>query len=185
MTIISIGSLNQVKIDAVKEVMAENKFFSDPKFICIKARSDSASQPKSIEEIVQGAIIRAKNSFADCEYSFGIENGIAPIGYYKSFINNVNTHFSIGICAIYDNKHIYLGISPGYQVPQEIVKLMVDKRMNVENATNHLKITDKENMDEESGLISVLTKGIMNKKDQTKIAVIMAMAAYKNKIIYT
>lgn len=184
MTIISIGSLNKVKVDAVKEVIIDNEFFSDPKFICVKVRSDFFIKSKSIEEIVQGAIIRAKNSFTDCEYSFGIENGIAPISYFKSSNPNVSTHFSIGICAIYDNKHFYLGISPGYQVPEDIVKLMSDKRIDIENAANQLRGANEGLIDKEEGFISMLTKGIMNRKEQTKLSIIMAMSAYKNKIIY-
>ena len=60
---IIVASLNQNKINAVKEVF--------PSFFVEGQACDSgvAEQPLSLDEIIKGAINRAKATFGNCEYS--------------------------------------------------------------------------------------------------------------------
>ena len=79
-----VGSKNPNKIDAVKEVLALYPNFSGAIVEGIAADSGVYKQPTSIEETVQGAINRAKNSFKDCDLSIGLESGLIAVPQTKS-----------------------------------------------------------------------------------------------------
>ena len=59
---IRVGSLNTNKIDAVREV------FPGYEVTGVACKSGVREQPMDIDEIIKGAIIRARSIFGDCEY---------------------------------------------------------------------------------------------------------------------
>ena len=73
---INVGSQNIVKVSAVKEVIENYDFLLNAEVFGLKISSQVSTQPKSLDETIHGAMNRAKNSFKDCNYSFGIEDGL-------------------------------------------------------------------------------------------------------------
>lgn len=71
---IVVGSKNQVKVDAVKEIIQDYPHLKDAEIIIVEVGSGVGEQPKSLEETVSGAINRSKNAYKDCDYSFGLES---------------------------------------------------------------------------------------------------------------
>ncbi|MCH7589706.1 DUF84 family protein, partial [PVC group bacterium] len=58
---INVGSKNPIKIDAVRESLLE--FYSEFELNFFGVNSGVSKQPKSLEEALRGAELRAKNSF--------------------------------------------------------------------------------------------------------------------------
>ena len=57
--IVAVGSENPVKVKAVKEVMSE--IYGNVEIVSYSVDSGVSKQPTSLEEIVKGAINRARN----------------------------------------------------------------------------------------------------------------------------
>ena len=101
---INVGSKNQVKVDAVKEIIKDYDFLSEAEVLSLEVPSGVYKQPVSINETIQGAMNRAKSAFQNCKYSFGIESGLMKVPYAKTGYMNVCA------CAIYDGKDYHLGL---------------------------------------------------------------------------
>ncbi|VVB96346.1 Non-canonical purine NTP phosphatase [uncultured archaeon] len=167
---IRVASLNKNKINAVKEVF--------PSF-CVEgvaARSGVREQPLSLDEIIEGAINRAKAIFGDCDYSAGIEDGIAAVAGTKS------GYMNFCCCAIYDGRRIYLGLGPAFEYPPECTEKVVNEGVTISQA--FLPVTEKPDIGYEEGIIGWLTGGRINRKDYTKQAVEMARIQIDNAGLY-
>src|SRR5450759_3165784 len=70
---IRVASLNTNKIDAVHEVFYSHDVTG------VACKSGVREQPMNLDEIIKGAIFRARSVFGDCEYSVGIEDGISQV----------------------------------------------------------------------------------------------------------
>lgn len=167
---IVVASLNKNKIQAVREVF--------PSYEVKGAASTSGvrEQPLSLNEIIEGAISRAKSVFKECEYSAGIEDGIAPVPGTKS------GYMNFCCCAIYDGKRIYLGLGPAFEYPGQCTKRVLEEGITISEA--FAPLTNKPDIGYEEGIIGWLTGGRINRKDYTKLAVEMAKVQMDNVELY-
>lgn len=157
---IYVASLNKNKIQAVQEV------FPSYEVKGIACRSGVREQPQSLDEIIKGAIFRAKTIFEDCEYSVGIEDGIAPVPETHS------GYMNFCCCAVYDGKRVYLGLGPAFEYPPQCTKRVIKEGITISEA--FLPMTNKPDIGYEEGIIGFLTEGRISRKDYTKLAVEMA-----------
>jgi len=171
---INIGSKNPIKIEAVKEVMANYGSFSVAEISVFEVSSSVNEQPKSIEETVNGAINRAKECFNVCDYSFGIESGLIVVPQAKG------GHMELTVCAIFDGKNLHFGISPAFECPLQLTNLVIKKRINLSQTCYDLGLTSNPNLGSSEGIVGVLTKGRVTRKDYTKQAITMAMIHVEN-----
>jgi len=176
--IVTIGSKNNVKINAVKEVIVGYEIFSNVRITSVDAKSEVSDQPMSMDEAIKGAMNRARNAFKDCKYSFGIEDGLMKVP-------NTKTNFmNICVCAIYDGKEFHLGLSSCFEYPKEITRLAVEEGLNLSEAFKKTGLTNKPYVGYEEGGVGILTKGRLVRKDYTKQAVMMAMVHLENPELY-
>jgi len=177
---INVGSKNQTKITAVKDaVKLYPDLFSNPEIIGVDASVDLYGHPKSLEETINGAMKRAKESFKDCDYSFGLEGGLMEAPKSKSGF------MEVGACAIYDGKNFCLGLSPAYEWPKEVTKLILSGEADASQAFKQLGLTEHEKLGAvEGGIIGFLTKGKLTREDFTKYSIIMALIHLENKELY-
>jgi len=173
---INIGSINKIKIEAVEEVIQCYHFLTGAKINSLDIQSSVSEQPKSIKETVEGAINRAKKSFQDCNYSFGIESGLIEVPYTKKGFLKAT------VCVIYDGKEFHLGISPAFECPKNITDLILEKGINLSEACYKLGLTKDPNLGQAEGIIGILTKGRVTRKDYTKQAIIMALIHLENNL---
>ncbi len=181
--IISIGSTNQAKVQAVKEVIRDYPLLFNAEIITASVPSEIADQPLSLAETIQGAKNRAKNAFAaaskKCTYGIGIESGLCET-------SGAQTNFMhASICAIYDGKTYYLGLSSGFEVPPIILKLVLDKKMTLSQACNETKVCANPNIGSDEGFIGILTKGRVTRKDEAKQCLKMALIQIENHSLYS
>jgi inosine/xanthosine triphosphatase len=130
-TYILIGSKNQVKINTIQSTFTQlfpRKLFE---FRAYNVSSQISSQPWGNDEIIHGAITRAKNAkirffeenphydpiHFQTYYYVGIEAGLIPIP------QTISGYFDIQYCAIFDGQgHLTLGASSGWEYPKEIIQ---------------------------------------------------------------
>ena len=175
---INVASKNPIKVEAVKEIVKEYDFLKDAEIVSLEASSNVSTHPLNIGDTVEGAINRAKNCFKDCNYSFGIESGLMNVPHTK--VGSMDTT----ACAIYDGKKLYLGLSSGFEYPPIVTK-MIREGVEASEAFRRLKLTDHVKIGAtEGGIIGLLTKGRVKRKDYTKQAIYNALIHLENQELY-
>lgn len=167
---IIVASLNQNKINAVKEVFPS--FFVEGQ----ACESGVGEQPLSLDETIHGAINRAKEVYMDCTYSVGIEDGISRVP------QTASGYMNFCCCAVYDGTRIYLGLGPAFEYPPECTKKVVEDGITISEACT--PFSGKPNIGYDEGIIGWLTGGRINRKDYTKQAVEMARIQMENPELY-
>lgn len=179
--IIAVGSTNEAKVSAVKEVLMESPHLSQAEVLAFPASSDVSEQPLSLSETIQGAKNRARNAFNSCAhsvYSFGIESGLMETP-------DTSTGFlHVCACAIYDGTNYCIGLSTGFEVPPQILELILDKKMCLSKACLHSGISNNAKIGSTEGLIGVLTKGKIDRKEYSKQCVLAAILQLENATWY-
>lgn len=169
---ICVGSTNQVKIEAVRDALSE--YGMDAEIISVKVPSGVSEQPKSLDETIKGAMNRAKNAFSNCAYGIGLESGLVPIPYTKT------GYMDICACAFYDGKEFHLGLSSAFEYPREITRLVFEENLDIDQAAYKTGLTKNSDVGTEEGVIGILTKGRLLRKDYTKQAVVTALIHLEN-----
>jgi len=167
--IINVGSKNQVKVGAVKDLISEYPLLEGAEVIAVEVSSGVSEQPRSIEETIQGAKNRAINAFKDCDLSVGHESGIIKIPETKTGYANVDA------CVIYDGNKFHMGFSPMFEYPIEITKLVFEKGIDINQAFFEKGLSKVPNMGSFEGAIGFLSKGRMNRIEFTKHSMRMAL----------
>lgn len=164
-----VGSKNNVKVDAVREMIADYPHLKDAEVLSFETVSGVSNQPKSLEETVQGAINRAENIFKDCDYSFGIESGLMAVPKTKT------GYMDVCVCAIYDGKECHLGLSSAWEAPREVTKYIMEDGLDMNDAALKAGLTENVNVGASEGLVGIVTKGRLNRKEYTKEAIRTAL----------
>jgi inosine/xanthosine triphosphatase len=168
---IHVASLNENKIKAVREVFLSYKVKG------IACKSGVREQPMDLDEIIQGATIRARSVYKECEYSIGIEDGISQVhGTISGYVN-------FCCCAIFDGERIYIGLGPAFEYPPQCIKRVLDEGITISEA--FIPLTDKPDIGNQEGIIGWLTHGKISRTDYTKHAVEMAKLQIDNKRLYS
>ena len=169
---LAVGSTNTIKLAAVEEAIADYPLLAEAQVISCAAPSGVADQPTSLEEIVQGAKNRAKQAFdtvEDCSYGIGLESGLFPApGVQTSFLEAC-------ICCIYDGTRHHIGISSGFEVPPHILDLVLHENLDLTQACYRSGITTNPKLGAAEGLIGILSKGRLTRKEYTKQCLITAL----------
>lgn len=177
---INVGSKNPVKIAGVRDaVNLYPSIFPDAEVVGVEVGNAEFGHPKNLAETIQGAIQRAKGSFIDCSYGFGLESGMMEVPSSKTGFMEVT------VCAIYDGEKISLGLSPALEWPKEVTELVVSGVLDGSQAFKKLGFTRHEKMGTQpGGIISVLTKGRITREELTKDSIIMALVQLEHPELY-
>ena len=71
-----------------------------------------------MKKVVTGAMDRAKQAFQGCDYSVGIEGGLMKVPYTQT------GWMEVAVCAFYNGKRFFLGLSPAYEWPKDVISLI-------------------------------------------------------------
>ena len=171
---INVGTKNEAKLSAVKETIKLYNFLSNSEINGIEVKSNVSEQPKSLNEIVQGAMNRAKNSFTNCNLNIGIEAGLIEVPHTKSGFMDIQ------VCCIYDGKNCHFGLSSAFEFPKKITELVLNTNLDASQAAHKLGLTDKIKIGNHEGIIGLLTKGRIARKDLIKQALMNALIHLEN-----
>lgn len=174
---ICLGSKNPVKLKAA-ELISQN-FFSDTKVEISAFKADSLvpDQPIGLFETITGAVNRAKGAFASGSFDFGmgIESGIT-----KDPVDN--SYYNMTVCALFNGEKIFKGLGPGFKLPDHVSKLLVNEKMELDEAVLKTGFTKNKRIGYSEGIIGILSNGLVTRMDYTKPAVEMAFIACINEI---
>jgi inosine/xanthosine triphosphatase len=169
-----VGSQNQAKLEAVQNALALYDMFTGAEISGKAISSGVSEQPTSLAEIVRGAQNRARGVFRQCDYSVGLESGLMPVPGTKA------GYMDVGVCAIYDGKQFHLGLSPAFEPPREVVRLVFEEGHDLGTAAKAAGLTGKDNLGAQEGLVGILTKGRITRSEQVRQSVITAMVHLEN-----
>jgi len=175
---IVVGSMNPVKIDAVKEIIKDYDFLAGAEVAGAPVSSEVLHQPLSLEETIRGAKNRARNSFADCDYGVGLESGIIQVPHTKT------GYMDTTACAIFDGQEFAVGLSCCFEYPIKMTKMVLERNIEIDDAAYELGIANDNHIGETEGMIGWLTKGRMTRKDYTKQALKTALIQLENRELY-
>lgn len=166
---IKVGSTNKIKIEAVEEILEDYPHLKDAEISSVETDSAVSDQPKSLEETVRGAVNRAKGAFKDCKYSIGLESGLMEVPNCSK-----TGYMDVCVCAIYDGSESHLGLSSAWEVPKNVMCHINDGH-NMTEASVKAGLTQNEKLGAAEGLIGIMTKGRLTRKDYTKEALRTAL----------
>ena len=158
---IAVGSLNPVKIEAVRSVM--ERIYGQVRIFAYDAPSEVPEQPFG-EQTPQGAKNRAKNAIHGHTLSVGIEAGVFEM---------LDSLYDIQYCAVLDRDGRYtVGTGSGFRYPDRVIEL-VRGGMTVGDAMK--KVYSGDNPGKSQGAIGILSKGLLDRKSLTEQSVLAAM----------
>lgn len=158
---IAVGSLNPVKIEAVRAVM--ERIYGQVRLFPYDVPSGVSEQPFG-DETLEGAKNRARNAIHDHTLSVGIEAGVFDM---------IGTLYDFQYCAILDKEGRFtVGTGSGFRYPDKVVEL-VRKGMTVGDAMK--EVYGKDNPGKSQGAIGILSKGLLDRKSLTEQSVLAAM----------
>lgn len=166
---IIVGSKNPIKIAAVAESLVLYPHLAGAAVWGMEISSGVSDQPKTLPETVQGAMNRAKGAFKDCDYGFGIESGLMAVPNTKSGFMDVC------VCAIYDGVEYHLGLSSAWEAPKKVMEYMLKDALDMNDAAFKAGLTNDPKVGSAEGLIGIVTKGRLTRKEYTKEAIRTAL----------
>ena len=171
--IVAIGTTNTAKIQALEEMLQEYPIFQgQAQLIPFSVPSEVSHQPLTLQETIQGAKNRSRNSFkacTNCSYGVGIESGLieAP-GTKTGFLH-------ITICVFFNGTDYHVGLSTGFELPPMILSLVKDQKMDLTKACLQSGITTNTSIGSQEGLVGILTNGRIDRKAYSKQAIMSAL----------
>ncbi len=177
--IVAVGSKNPVKLKA-----AENGFlhyFETVTVIGFNVPSGVTDQPKSLEEMAIGAATRAKNAYAvgkesGANYGVGIEAGIYQVPGFP------HKHFTGAIAAVFDGKHVHLGLSTGVELPPKVAKRVLEE--DKELGTVFDELLQRKDVKQHEGAVGVLTNGRFPREKTLEFGVALALVPIVSKELF-
>lgn len=167
--IIAVGSLNPVKLGAIREVMTVR--FPKADFVPVAVDSGVSVQPIGLAETLRGARNRARSAFdlGSCELAVALESGLVPVPETRTGYMNLTA------CAIFDGREMYVGLGPAFELPDEVTRLVVDEGLELDPAVRRAGLTDNARIGYAQGIIGVLSQGRVTRQDYSRPAVSMAL----------
>ena len=171
---INVASLNPQKIQAVKDLALQYEILKDATIEGVSVPSGVSEQPRNLEDSADGAMNRAKNAFVDCDYSFGIENGLIKVP------KSEHAFMDICVCAIYDGSTFSLGFSSTFEIPKKMMDF-VDEHTDLSAACRKAGFTEEEKIGTVGGVVGLLSNNRVDRLEQVKQAVVSAMVRLEHK----
>ncbi len=157
---IGVGSLNPVKVEAVRNVM--EKIYGQVRIHPEDVPSGVPEQPFE-EETVTGAVNRAKAALKDHDLSVGIEAGV---------FDRYGDLYDVQHCAIVDQDgKVTLGMGSGFRYPDSITRLVREGK----TVGEAVKIVYGSDIGREKGAIGILSRGLLDRRELTEQSVLNAM----------
>jgi len=168
---INVGSKNPTKVSAVADAAKlYPEILPNPEIEGIDVQVAELGHPKNLDEIIDGAIARAKAAFQDCTYSFGIESGLFEVPRSQS------GYMELQACAIYDGTNIHLGFAPAFEWPKKVTELILGGQADGSSAFKIAGLTTHEKVGAvQGGAMGMLTGGRLTREDQIKSSILAAM----------
>lgn len=174
---IHIGTENPSKIGALTEVLQEYHLIADSEVMGFAVHSGVIDQPLTLDQTMLGAENRAKACYTpNCLFSVGIESGFLEAPRARGGLMEVT------VCAIYDGHNLHHGFSSSFNCPERIMKHILDGK-DLNDAAYLAGYTTNPEIGKSEGIVGVLTKGRVTRKEYTMQALRMALIHVENQTL--
>ena len=173
--LVAVGTRNPAKLEGVRRVFSD--FFPGVTFKSLDTTSLTKAQPMAIEEIIEGAVKRARFAISKTRARFGvgIEAGVYRVERFG--------HMDHQEAVIMDRRGRFsLGTSAGFMLPPRWVKRM--KREGRELEEYAIEMTGVSAVGEKEGLVYHLTRGRVSRADLTEQCVRTALVPWLHPDLY-
>lgn len=171
---ILLGSTNEHKISAVKQVFKKLFPNENVQIKGIKADSEINEQPLGHEETIGGALNRLKNAKllyeGDFDYAIAIENGLFPVS-----VKGKKRFFDAAWVAVEDAKgRQTISLSSGLEFSEKAINKALTRDGGFKTTTVGLIIAQETNCDATDPQ-SFMTNGLVSRVDMLKQAIEIAL----------
>lgn len=172
--IFAVGSENPVKINCVAEAI--NAFWLDARAVGVKTDSGVSVQPDSDEEMLLGALNRARQALAktpEAQFGVGLEGGT---------LDAEDGMWAYAWIVVVDQKgRIGKGQSGRFLLPEPVAQLVRD---GIELGEADDRFFGRSNSKQQDGAIGILSDGVVTRLDLYKPAVIFALLPFVHPEFY-
>lgn len=178
--IIAVGTQAKPKVAAVKEAIALYPSLKGAHIAMVKVDSGVSDQPKTMGETIAGAKNRARTAFnatKGAAFAIGLESGLMEVQEART------GYLDFTACAVYDGRKFALGISPALEYPGETIRLLKEG-LDATQAFYRIGLTANPKIGEAEGTYGILTNGRVDRKEYTRLAIIMALVQVERPELY-
>ncbi|HEX9913390.1 MAG TPA: inosine/xanthosine triphosphatase [Candidatus Bathyarchaeia archaeon] len=172
---VAVGSPNPLKAEAVRE--AFGMFFDKVEVVSFEVASEVRPFPVGDTEIIAGAANRAKGAKASCpgcDYSVGIEGGVVEFA---------GRWFDRNYVVVLKGNHMGVGCSAGYEIDESILRQINPESDDSKKVVD--QIVGGENVFNGIGVIGVLTRRSLTRKDVIRDATVCALTSFVTPWLYS
>lgn len=171
---VAVGSKNPVKVKATENVL--KRIYKDLEVISIDVDSQVPDQPFGIDQTIHGAVNRAKNAYSSgFNLSVGVESGLMETPH------SLTGYMDLQWCAVFDGNRTTLGVSSGFEYPPCVIEKVLE---GFEVGDVMDQVTGISNLGEKWGAVSYLSKGLLNRTENTEQCILTAMIPRIREEIY-
>jgi inosine/xanthosine triphosphatase len=173
---INVGSKNKVKLQGVKDTFSQYKgTFPKVEIRGVEVNIEEFGHPQGIDQIMNGAIDRAKQAYRDSDLGIGLESGLIKVPGSRT------GYLEIGAAVVYDGKETYTGLSSAFEWPKDVTEYILNGKGDGSQAFKALGYTRSDKQGAENGGVSgQLTEGRITREETIVESLIMALIALKN-----
>lgn len=185
---IMLGSTNEAKIRGVQDAFADLREAIDgPDLSALKTwtcnvESGVCDEPLGFPMTIEGAQNRAYAAYrclvqaADTSAPTAIKLGVGVESGFIEIAPTTFTLYNFDVCALYDGQHYYLGVSPGFEYPPQLVRNIFLHRQPFQQARQY--ITTVANVERQAGIVGVIAGGLVDRPEMTRLATRLALIRY-------
>lgn len=189
-----LGSTNSAKIrgvqaacDDLRETLCLPDLSQLTTWTC-QVDSGVSDHPWGFPATVEGAQNRAHAAYqplvgtpgaaasAQVAMGIGVESGfveVAPATF---------TLYNVDVCALFDGRYYYLGLSPGFEYPRRLVENIFLHRQPFQAARQYISTED--DIEHGVGLVGVLAGGHTDRSEMTRLCTRFALVRYIQRRAY-
>jgi inosine/xanthosine triphosphatase len=185
---VMLGSRNGAKIRGVQAAFADLREalqvadLSAPEAWTCQVDSGVSDEPWGFSTTIQGAQNRAQAAYTrliHMSQTLSAEHVILGLGVESGFIEVAPATFTLynfDVCALFDGRHYYLGISPGFEYPRRLVQNIFLHRQPFQEARQY--ITTEADIERQAGIVGVLAGGLVDRSEMTRLSTRLALIRY-------
>ncbi|ETW97516.1 DUF84 family protein [Candidatus Entotheonella palauensis] len=189
-----LGTTNGAKIHGVRaacEALRDEIHWPDlsqPETWTVPVDSGVDDHPLGFAMTVAGAQNRAQAAYdrllretdvsrpSDVMMGIGVESGFIDVD------ANLFTLYNFDVCALFDGTHYFLGISPGFEYPRQLVHNIFHHRQPFQEARQYISAAP--DVEREQGIVGVIAGGLTDRPEMTRLCTRLAWIRYLRRQAY-
>jgi inosine/xanthosine triphosphatase len=185
---IMLGSTNEAKIRGVQDAFADlREAMAAPDLSCLatwtcEVDSGVRDEPLGFPMTIEGAQNRAQAAyqrFVPAARACASTATRLGVGLESGFIDvapAIFTLYNFDVCALFDGETYYLGISPGFEYPRQLVQNIFLHRQPFQQARQY--ITTAADVERQAGIVGVIAGGLVDRQEMARLATRLALIRY-------